>query len=112
MIGTYINEESPVRGPVFKDVVSILETATSGKQLKGEITVGLPFLVVACDTGKLTQFPKSTHQASQKWTARLAVMNDTHYGRLRKRTLDHGVSFEYIRRQAKHGELKFRIFCG
>lgn len=112
MISPNIYQKSPVRSPAFKNLLSLLETAISNKQLKWEITVEFPLRVVARNTRRFAQVPKSTCQSNNEWTARLGVMNNTHYGWLRKRTIDHHVPFEYVRCQAKHSELKCCMLRG
>jgi hypothetical protein len=79
---------------------------SSDEQLKGNVAVWLPLLVVADHTRGLVQISQSTRQLSREWTASGCVMNNSNNGRLRKLAIDGDVSFEDRRCQAKHGELK------
>lgn len=106
MISAEIYQESPMRGPVFKNVLANI-AALAIKQLKGDISIWFPALVVAGNAWRFVQVSQSPRQSTHKGAARFGVMNNTHNRWLWKGTLDHNVSFEYARCQAKHSELKF-----
>src|SRR5258708_30973278 len=100
MISTKTYQKSPVRGPVFENVLPHLAVLSS-KQLKGDVSVWFPVLVVAGNTRRFVQLSKSMRQSSDERTASLGVMKNAHGGWLGKGTIDHGVSFDYVRCQAK-----------
>ena len=75
MVRTNIKQKSPMRGPFLDKVLSLLDI--SNKQLKGDIFVGLPLLVVTENAWRLAQVSKATYQSTSERTARLRVMHNT-----------------------------------
>src|SRR5258706_1735996 len=109
MISSNIKQKSPMRGPFLNKVLSLLDL--SNKQPKGDVFGGFPSLVVTENRWRLAQVSKAMCQSANKWTTRRSVMYNTYDGRLPKRTIDHHISFEYVRCHAEHSELKLSMLC-
>jgi len=84
----------------------LLDTAISDQQLKRNVSVWFPLLVVASNAWRLAQVSESECQSRGEWPARLGVMNDADDGWFRKETIDHHLSYDYVRCHAEHRELK------
>src|SRR5260370_28054188 len=111
MIRRKIHQKSPMRGPVLKNVLADLAGLVI-QQLKGNVSIWFPALVIAGNTRGLAQLPQPARQSAHEKAARFAVMNNADNGWLGKGTIDHQVSFEQARGRAKHCELKFRMLRG
>ncbi len=112
MIGANVYQNSLVRRPVAKNLLSLLQPAVYKEQPKRNISVWLPSLVVAGNTRRLVQVSKAPCQLSGEWTAVLAVMNDADDGWFRKGTINHYGSFDHVRSEAKQSELKVCVLRG